>query len=222
MTFKRATLLGFVLVVIAFAFALWLYPSLPNAVPIHWGPTGRVNGYAPKPWGAFIGPLTLLGIWIVFWILPRISPRGYRLEPFQAVYGTIELALLGLLLILAVASLLAADGRAVDIALVAPLTVGILFVILGNYMGKMTKNFFVGIRTPWTLASDEVWTRTHHLGGWLFVLAGLALIIEALLGAIAPGIILLTALIPALVPVVYSYVLYKRIEGFGPGTPGSP
>ncbi|EQD54252.1 membrane protein YvaZ [mine drainage metagenome] len=127
MTFRRATLLGSVLVVIAFAFAIWLYPSLPNPVPIHWGPTGLPNGYAPKPWGAFIGPFSLLGIWIVFWILPHISPRGYRLEPFQAVYGTLALILLGLILILEVASLLAAAGHAVNIALIVPLTVGVSF-----------------------------------------------------------------------------------------------
>ncbi len=216
MTFKRAALLGFLFVVIAFAFTLWIYPALPHAVPIHWGPSGHANGFAPKPWGAFIGPLTLFGIWIVVTILPSISPRGYRLEPFQAVYGTIELVLLGMFLILTMASLMAAAGQPIHITLVVPLAVGVLFVILGNYMGKMTKNFFIGIRTPWTLASDEVWSRTHRLGGWLFVLSGLAMIIEALLRLVAPALLLLTVLVPALVPVLYSYALYKRIEGFKP------
>lgn len=221
MTFKRANLAGFALVVIAFAFALWIYPSLPNPVPTHFGPGGGVNGYTPKPWGALIGPIMLLGIWIVFWSLPRLSPRGFRLEPFQAVYGTIELVLLGLLFVLTVAGLLAADGRPIPIALVVPISIGILFVILGNYMGKFTKNFFLGIRTPWTLASDEVWARTNRLGGWLFVLAGLALIIEALLRVFQPAAIIATLLIPSLVSVLYSYVLYKRIEGFPPTNPGA-
>lgn len=222
MTFKRATLLGFVLVVLGFAFALWLYPALPQAVPVHWNGNGHVNGTLPKPWGAFINALLLLGGWAVFSILPYISPKGWRLEPFQAVYGTIELVLLGFLLVVNVIALMAAAGFAVHMALLMPLILGLLFMILGNYMGKMTRNFFIGIRTPWTLANEEVWTRTHRLGGKLFVLAGIALIIEGLSGVGAVPIFLaVTLLLPALIPVLYSYVLYKRIQGFGPDAPGS-
>ena len=90
---------------------------------------------------------------------------------------------------------------------------GLLFVIIGNYLGKVRKNFFIGIRTPWTLASDEVWNRTHRIGGKLFILSGVVIWIGALLGlpltwtvGVAVGLVF--------IPVVYSYFLYRRVEGF--------
>ena len=91
--------------------------------------------------------------------------------------------------------------------------VGILLAVLGNFLGKVTRNFFVGIRTPWTLASDEVWYKTHRLGGKLFVLAGLAVFVLSLAGAgpIAVGVVIGAA---ALISVVASYLFYRRIEGF--------
>ncbi len=98
---------------------------------------------------------------------------------------------------------------------IVPIAVGLLFIVLGNYMGKIRKNFFIGIRTPWTLASDEVWARTHRLGGYLFVAAGALMVVMPLVGLGGVGIVA-ASLIAALVPVVYSFIAYKRIEGFGP------
>lgn len=215
MNFKRAFMLGFILVLIAFGFAAWMYPHLPNLVPTHWDTAGKINGYTPKPWGVFISPLTMLGVWVVLLVLPRISPRGYRLDQFRGVYGTIQLAILGVSLVISVATLSAAAGRHVDIARLTSIAVGLLLIILGNYMGKIRKNFFIGIRTPWTLASDEVWSRTHRFGGWLFVIAGLCFIIESLLN-LNTMVSLVTLLTAAILSVIYSYVIYKRLEGFPP------
>ena len=93
--------------------------------------------------------------------------------------------------------------------------IGLLLVLLGNYMGKLRKNFFIGVRTPWTLASDEVWARTHRLTGWLWAAAGLALAIDGLLGANVV-VFLVVILVAILTPPIYSFLLYRRIEGFGP------
>jgi uncharacterized membrane protein len=89
--------------------------------------------------------------------------------------------------------------------------VGLLLIVLGNYMGKLRKNFFVGIRTPWTLASDDVWERTHRMGGRVFVLAGLASVVAALAGA-APGTMLYVLAAAAIVTVAYSYLIYRLRE----------
>ena len=129
-------------------------------------------------------PLTMAGIWIVLAVLPRISPKGYRLESFQSIYGLIQLALMTALLVTSIVALLAATNRHVTINTITPIVIGLLFIILGNYMGKLRKNFFIGIRTPWTLASDEVWVRIHRLGSWLFVAGGLAIVIT---GVLAPS-----------------------------------
>ena len=94
--------------------------------------------------------------------------------------------------------------------------VGLLLLVIGNYMGKVRKNFFVGIRTPWTLASDEVWMRTHHLGGWLFVVGGLIIAVAGLVAPahLVPGILIAVVITVSLVTVGGSYVIYRRVEGF--------
>ena len=94
-----------------------------------------------------------------------------------------------------------------------PMQVGLLFVVIGNFLGKVRKNFFIGIRTPWTLASDEVWSRTHRLGGWMFVAGGIVMIVGAFAGLPVLGVIAVVLAI-ALYPVLHSFLLYRRLEGF--------
>ncbi|HET6656237.1 MAG TPA: SdpI family protein [Gammaproteobacteria bacterium] len=211
MSYKRAVALGFVLVLAAFAAAAWFYPQLPEMVPTHWNAAGQPNDYTAKPWGPFILPLVMLGTWILLSVLPPIAPRGYRLDRFIRTYGILMLAVLAALLVLTIVMLLAAAGAEFNSTRVAFIVIGALFVVLGNYLGKLRKNFFIGIRTPWTLASDEVWARTHRLGGWLFVLAGLAIIA---IGALDLGVWPFMAAVgsAAVVPAIYSYFAYRQVE----------
>jgi uncharacterized membrane protein len=104
-------------------------------------------------------------------------------------------------------------GRPVDMVRGIEAGIGLLLAVVGNFLGKVTRNFFVGIRTPWTLASEEVWMRTHRLGGRLFVLAGLAMFALALAGG-GPIAMIVVVGAAALVSVVASYFIYRRIEGF--------
>jgi uncharacterized membrane protein len=114
--------------------------------------------------------------------------------------------------------LLEASDRNVHINEMIFAGVGLLFIVLGNYMGKVRKNFFIGIRTPWTLASDEVWSRTHRLGGRVFVLIGFFMFLNAFVRFPAQ-LLIWSIVVVALVPVVYSYVLYRKLEGFSPDDP---
>ena len=109
-------------------------------------------------------------------------------------------------------------GKPVDMNRGVEAGVGLLLIVLGNFMGKITRNFFVGIRTPWTLASDEVWLRTHRLGGKLFVLAGAVFFVCGILGLGAMAPFAATA-VAALVSIAYSYVIYRKIEGFKEAEP---
>ncbi|HET7570311.1 MAG TPA: SdpI family protein [Gammaproteobacteria bacterium] len=214
MSYKRSLTVGFVLVLAAFAVAAWLYPSLPDPVPSHWNAAGEVDDYMAKPWGAFITPLFMLGTWAVLAVLPKISPRGYRLDQFIGVYGIVTLAILVTMLVVAIVTLLAATGAQLDLTRIMFIVIGALFVVLGNYMGKMRKNFFIGIRTPWTLANDEVWVRTHRLGGWLFVLAGFAIIVIGILKC-APWTFMAAIGGAALIPATYSYFAYRQVDQRG-------
>ncbi len=210
MRISRANVLSLGLVIAAFAMAFVLYDRLPESIPTHWNAEGVVDGHTPKPWGPFLLPLAMAGVYLLLVAVPRISPRDFRVTRFQGVFEGIQTVLLAFLFLVNALVLLAGIGVAVPIERVVPAATGLLFVVLGNYMGKFTKNFFCGIRTPWTLTSDEVWLRTHRLGGRLFVLAGIIILISGLLGG-GPAPVLAAVANAVVTPVVYSYVLYRRI-----------
>ncbi len=209
----RADVISLVFVATAFIVAAVLYPSLPEQIPTHWNASGEVDGYMKKPGGVLIMPAMALITYVIMKVIPVISPKGFRTDKFSDVIAVLQVALVGFMSIVAVLVLLEARGLNVRINEMIIAGTGLLFVIIGNYLGKVRKNFFIGIRTPWTLASDEVWNRTHRIGGKLFMLSGVIIWIGALLGlpltwtvGVAVGLVL--------IPVVYSYFLYRRIEGF--------
>ena len=170
---RFSDVLGFLLVVAAFAMVGLKYPGLPDPMPTHWNLAGEVNGWMPKFWGAFLIPIVMAAMWLIFLVLPRISPRGFEMEPFLRAWGVLKVTILALMLFIGILVLRAASSGG-DLSQTAMFcALGVLFVVIGNLLGKVTRNFFVGIRTPWTLASEEVWYRTHRLAGKLFVAAGL-------------------------------------------------
>lgn len=214
MKVSRATLWSLALVVAAFASAAILYGRLPQQVPTHWNSEGVADGFTAKPLGPFLLPLVMVGVFGLLSVLPRISPRGYRMDGFMRAYGILQTSVLAFLLLVTLLSLLAGIGMDIPIGRVLLAGVGLLFMVLGNFMGKLTKNFFIGIRTPWTLANDEVWLRTHRLAGRTFTLAGLGILVSGLLGAGFPALFIAIGF-AAVIPVVFSYVLYRRLEGAG-------
>lgn len=212
MTIKRSLMVSVLFILIALAAVVWLYPRLPAQLPVHWDLHGEVDGRLPRLWGAVFPALTILVLALLTALLPWISPRQFEIRPFAATFGVMMLAIQGMVLVIGLAVLLAGAGYALPIPAIAMLAVGVLLMVLGNYMGKLRKNFFIGIRTPWTLASDAVWERTHRLAGWLFVLAGVVVVAGVLLGA--PIWLPLAAIVAAtLIPVVYSLWIYRRLNG---------
>jgi uncharacterized membrane protein len=216
MKYSIPNLVSGALIAGAFLATALCYGALPDAMPTHWNLHGEVDGYMPKPWGPWLMPVMALLLYAGFSVLPRISPRDYGMMRFRRAFEIVRAATIALLVSLHLASLATAFGATIRMERVVPASIGLLFLVLGNYMGKLTRNFFFGIRTPWTLASDEVWSRTHRLGGKLFVFGGLALAGSALVGAGLPVLLIVTAIV-ALAPVIYSYVIYRRLLGFERG-----
>lgn len=215
MKFNRALPIGVVLVLIAISLSAWAYPHLPPIVPTHWDASGHINGYSSRFWAVAMQPLVMTCLLLLMLVLPAISPKGFRLDESRGAFNLILLAVIVFNLVIDVPILrgeLGLGGPRLN--LLVPL-IGVLFIIIGNYLGKFRKNFFVGIRTPWTLASDEVWLRTHRLGGHLFILGGFTLIVCGLVTQNIAPIIIVAALL-VLIPTIYSFVIYRRIEGFGP------
>lgn len=212
--------LGPVLIALCVIGTLVVYRELPDRIPTHWNWRGEVDDTAPKFPGAFLGPLIIAGLWILLPLLRRIDPRRRNYERFDETFWV-------LLNVLALGSVLL-QAAVLGAALDAPIEmgrmvlggVGVLFLALGNYLPRLRSNWWMGIRTPWTLENEIVWRRTHRLGGRTFVIGGLACVLGALFfplaSAGAVGFIALT--FAALVPVVYSYVIWRQERVRTPST----
>jgi uncharacterized membrane protein len=202
---------GLVLTAAAFAATAWLYSRLPQIMPVHWDLNGQPNGFVSKPWGPFVFPGMLLALTVFLSVLPAISPNRFRMEPFAASYRLIACALLALIAWIHAMATASELGAPLDPSRAGLVGVGLMLAITGNVFGKVTPNFFIGVRTPWTLASPEVWRRTNRMAGWVFVILGGLMALGAALGA-PTAALLIAVLAAALGLVVYSYLLYRRLE----------
>jgi len=210
MSTKTATITILGMLILAFLVALILYPQMPDPMPSHWNASGEVDGYMPKFWGLFLLPLIAAGIFGLFLAIPRIDPLRANIAQFSGAYNLMMVLLTGYMLYVYALTLFWALGYQFNMTVMLLPAMGVLFIAIGYLIGKAKRNFFVGIRTPWTLSSDTVWARTHALGKWTFIGAGGVSIVCAFLGEIGFWVFTLSMLAAAFVPVVYSYLLWRR------------
>ena len=210
---RTLVIVGGALVLAMVTVSAWAWPQIPDdaLVPIHWGPGGEVDGHGPK-WVALIGvPLVAAAIVALLAFLPRIEPRRANLERSGTAYLAVGIAVTALLAGLHLFAVLAALGGDPDIAALATIGSGIVFVVIGNFLGKTRSNWFFGIRTPWTLSSDRAWARTHRVGGILFVGVGAAILLATVLVGPEGAIwLMLAGLLPGTIGLfVYSYLVWR-------------
>ncbi|MEG6615426.1 SdpI family protein [Peptococcaceae bacterium 1198_IL3148] len=187
------------------------YPSMPEQVPTHWNIKGEIDGYSHKAVATLIMPLLPLGIYLLMIIIPKIDPKKESYRKFSASYEKICLATVLIMVGVVTMSLMAGLGYKVNISLIMRILLPIFFIYLGNYMAKIKHNYTLGFKTPWTLASEVVWKKTHRLGSKLMVAGGLV----ALLGLLASptvGFVIMMAgiLVPTIITTIYSYVIFAQ------------
>ncbi|MEL7568051.1 MAG: DUF1648 domain-containing protein [Dehalobacterium sp.] len=163
------------LLLIAFSIILgiYVYPMLPDQVPTHWNFNGEIDGYSSKTFGAIGLPLIILGMYILFLVLPLIDPKKENYQKFTRTYFILKYVLVLFFFLLYVATIGVSLGYPININRIVPMGIAILFVFLGNYLSTVRHNYFMGIRTPWTLANEKVWMKTHRIGGKLWVFSGI-------------------------------------------------
>jgi len=206
--------LGFVVVAVALALGVWAWPGLPARVPTHWNIHGVPDGYSSRLVTVLLMPGIVLALNGLFRVLPRLDPRRVNYEKFKDTYWLIVNALA--LFLLGVHALVIANGLGYPVAMarLMPVGIGLLFIVLGNSLARVQPTWFVGIRTPWTLSSDSVWRKTHRTGGFTFVIAGVVMITAAFVSGPLVWILLAAAAVLAVaVPVIQSYVLWRREQG---------
>ncbi|HEY1376931.1 MAG TPA: SdpI family protein [Gemmataceae bacterium] len=187
-------------------------------IPIHWNIHGEPDGWASpdQPFLAFYLLPTMLGgvVALGLFALPWLSPRNFAVEGFRQTYDYVFFLVAALFLYLG--GIITWSQFHGPLHLERTLLAGIFlfFALLGNVLGKVKRNFWMGVRTPWTLADPVVWDRTHRVAAWLFVATGVAGAVLALLG-VHPAVCFVLLMVGALSPIVYSLVLYKRLEREG-------
>jgi uncharacterized membrane protein len=193
-----------------FGAAAITWPTAPDRIPVHWGIDFQVDRYGGRFEGLLGIPLEALALYALLLFIPRIDPGRANYERFGGAYRLLRLSLTVFLAALYGVVLLGIHGRTVNMAAAVPLLLGFLFLLIGNLLGKIRPNWFVGIRTPWTLSSKLAWTRTHRAGRWLFIAGGLVLIAMAFLQkawVAWVGVGLLVAWAVGLA--VYSYLVWR-------------
>jgi len=182
-------------------------------LPIHWGLSGEADGFAGKWVALMMPPLLVAALSLLFYFLSSIEPRREGLARSQGLYLWSWVAVLVVAAAIELAVLSAGFGWGIPVPPLMAGAIGVMLVLIGNQLGKSRSMYFIGVRTPWTLASEEVWIKTHRLCGKLMVLGGLALVVAALLpltpGMLA-GVTLAVVLISAVVPVLYSFIAWRR------------
>lgn len=207
---KRSQTLIFVLVALAFAAGAFVYPALPERAASHWNSAGEVNGYMGRFWGAFLMPFVMLGAAVLFLAIPRLDPMKENIKSFRNYFdGFIFVILIFFLYVYALTIFWNLDYR-FDFTMAILPALSVLFYSSGVLIGKTRRNWFIGIRTPWTLSSDSVWEKTHRLGEKLFKLAALISLVGLLFPSMAIYFFFIPVIVAAVASVGYSYLVYKR------------
>ncbi|NLG33552.1 MAG: SdpI family protein [Syntrophomonadaceae bacterium] len=193
--------------------AFLVYPHLPEQVPSHWNIHGEVDGYSSRAFGAFFMPFLAILMYLLLLFLPLLDPRRDNYPRFSKAYTFLRWSLVVFFSILYGVTILVALGYDLNVGMIVKAMVAVLLIIIGNYMGQFRHNYFVGIRTPWTLANEEVWQRTHRMGSRIWVLGGFLCLAMAPVNTSWAGVVFFAAIIlMALIPAVYSFIIFARLR----------
>jgi uncharacterized membrane protein len=212
----KTEMLPLLLIVITLVSAVYFYGHLPERIATHWNFAGQVDGYGSGKIQSIVLPLMLIGMYILFLVFPYLDPKKERYEQFSKVYHIFKDIILILFAIIYFIVGFNGLGYNLPVGVITPILIGLLFIIMGNYMSKIKRNWFMGIRTPWTLSSEEVWNKTHRFGGKMFILAGLLMMAETIMpNAWKLAVFILMMIILLVGTIGYSYIVYLKEKKYG-------
>lgn len=212
MNTKTTSMIVLVLIAIAVIAGLALWNQLPDQMASHWNANDEVDGTMPRFWGVFLMPLITLGMFVLFIFIPNIDPLKANVTEFRETFNLFIVFFVAFMLYIHALTLawsLGYNNFKMSAAMLP--MIGLLFFFIGYMLKKAKRNFFIGIRTPWTLSSDTVWNKTHQLGSVLFMLSGAFAIIGGFFGGMLAFWLMFVPLMGStLFLVVYSYILYRN------------
>jgi len=203
-------LIIFIIILISFIVGIFLMPHLPDQMASHWNSQGQVDDYMSKRLGVFLMPLVSVALFLLFIIIPKIDPLKKNIEKFRKHFNRfILLIFLYLFYIHTLTILWNLDYRFNMTNMILP-AIGLLFLYIGILLKHAKRNWFIGIRTPWTLSDDKVWDKTHQLGSKLYIASGIIAILSIFIQKYAIWLILVPAIGVAIFLIVYSYIKYNK------------
>lgn len=209
---KKINLFILLVILASFGVGVYLYPIIPEKMASHWNAAGEVDGYMGKFWGLFLMPIITLIIFLFFLLIPKIDPLKENVEKFRNYFdGFIALIIIFLFYVYGL-SLAWNFGWRFEMGRILAPAFAILFFYCGILISKAKRNWFIGIRTPWTLTNDIVWDKTHYLGGILFKVAGVICLFGILFPAYAFWFVLVPVIFFSAYLMVYSYSEYRKIK----------
>ncbi len=211
--------IGVILILVANTiFVLYHYLQFPDVIPIHWNFEGQVDGYGGKN-TMFIFAALPIAVYVLMPLLSKVDPKKMNYENFQKTFHVLRIVITLFMVILNVISIFAIESKLTgeeilnNLIQLVPVCVGVMFAFIGNYLPKIKQNYFIGIRTPWTLANEEVWHNTHRVAAPIWVVGGIVVALTGFIESSSIFIVLIIALaIMTLVPVIYSFRYYKSIK----------
>lgn len=208
---KKSEIIIFGIVVLSFAIAIYSYSYMPAKVASHWNSSGTVDGYMSRFWGVFFMPILLTLLALLFVVIPRIDPLKENIAKFRKYFDNFVFLILAVFLFIYIDMLLWSIGIKINPAFVMPLAMGVLFFYVGVLLEKAKRNWFIGIRTPWTMSSEKVWDKTHKRAAILFKVAAILCLIGIFFKNYAIWFVLIPVIASAIYTFAYSYFEYQKL-----------
>lgn len=210
MNMRKSTIAVLGMILFSFVIGIYFYPQMPEKMASHWNAQGQVDGYMSKFWGLFLMPFVLVGLALLFTAIPRIDPLKANIKKFRKYYDEFIILFFIFMLSIHFQAILWNIGIKISPNVIAPIGFGILFFFIGILCENAKRNWFIGIKTPWTLSSERVWEKTHKIGGKLFKIAGVIAFVGVFFQSYALFFIFVPVISVAAYTIIYSYVEYQK------------
>ncbi len=210
MNTRKAIIIIFGLVLISFVIGVYFYSQMPSQMASHWNAQGEVDGYMPKFWGLFLMPLINIGLVLLFVFIPKIDPLKENIEKFRGYYNWFIVLFFVFMISLYTQTILWNLGIEISPNVFLPIGLGFLFFYAGVLCENAKRNWFIGIRTPWTLSNEKVWEKTNKLGGKLFKIVGVFVLFGAFFEKCAVFFVIIPVISISVYLVIFSYFEYQK------------
>jgi len=207
---RKSEVIIVAIILLSFFVGIYYYPQMPDKIASHWNVQGNVDGYMSKFWGLFLMPIISLGMLLLFILIPRIDPLKSNIAQFRKHYDGFVVLITVFLFYLYLLTIFWNSGFRFNLITFLSPALAILFYYLGILTENAKRNWFIGIRTPWTLSSDKVWEKTHKIGGRLFKIAGILALGAVFFETAAIFFIIVPVIIISIYTVLYSYLEYQK------------